>query len=146
MPNVLIRDLPPAVHARLVRRADAAGQSLQQYLVTELTRLASRPAMDEVLARIEGRSGGTVGLRAAVDALRRERPRRMIVVDASVLANAVADDTEVGRRCRRLLAAAQDVAAPDVMDVEVVSVLRRMWLGRGGDGTVGGQPRWPLMA
>jgi len=74
MPNVLIRDLPPAVHARLTGRARAAGQSLQQYLVTELTRLSAQPEMREVLARIERRSGGTVGLGGAVDALHGDRP------------------------------------------------------------------------
>lgn len=74
MPSVLIRDLPPAVHARLVQRARSAGQSLQQYLVGELTRLSREPAMDEVLARIEGRSGGRVGLTQAVEALERDRP------------------------------------------------------------------------
>jgi len=39
MPNVLIRDLPADVHANLQRRAEAAGQSLQQYLTKELSRM-----------------------------------------------------------------------------------------------------------
>ncbi|MEY2523470.1 MAG: antitoxin FitA, partial [Ilumatobacteraceae bacterium] len=43
MPNVLVRDLPDDVHASLQRRAEETGQSLQQYLATELTRLASTP-------------------------------------------------------------------------------------------------------
>lgn len=66
MPNVLVRDLPDEVHASLQRRAEAAGQSLQQYLATELTRLASTPTMDDVLARISRRRGGRVGLERAV--------------------------------------------------------------------------------
>jgi hypothetical protein len=53
VPNVLIRDLPPEVHAVLVRRAEAAGQSLQQYLVAELTRMASSPTMGELIERVE---------------------------------------------------------------------------------------------
>lgn len=53
VPNVLIRDLPPEVHAILVRRAEAAGQSLQQYLVAELTRMANTPTMGEFMARVE---------------------------------------------------------------------------------------------
>lgn len=76
MPNVLVRDLPDDVHASLQRRAESAGQSLQQYLVTELTRLASRPTMDDVLARISRRNGGRVGLERAVadlDEGRRDR-------------------------------------------------------------------------
>ena len=55
MPNVLIRDLPPEVHAVLVRRAEAAGQSLQQYLVAELTRLANCPTMSELIEQINSR-------------------------------------------------------------------------------------------
>ncbi len=55
MPNVLIRDLPPEVHATLQRRAKAAGQSLQQYLARELTRMAKRLTNEELFARIEMR-------------------------------------------------------------------------------------------
>lgn len=52
----------------------------------------------------------------------------MIVVDASVLANAVADDEDAGRRARDLLRAHRDLAAPDLVDVETAAVLRRRWL------------------
>ncbi|MGI8592887.1 MAG: type II toxin-antitoxin system VapC family toxin [Solirubrobacteraceae bacterium] len=52
----------------------------------------------------------------------------MIVVDASVLANAVADDEEAGRQARELLRAHRDLAAPDLVDVETTAVLRRRWL------------------
>ena len=76
MPNVLVRDLPDDVHAGLQHRAAAAGQSLQQYLATELTRLANTPSMQDVLIRIGRRRGGKVGLPTAVsdlDELRLER-------------------------------------------------------------------------
>ncbi|MDO8389192.1 MAG: hypothetical protein Q7V57_01785 [Actinomycetota bacterium] len=76
MPNVLVRDLPDDVHASLQRRAASAGQSLQQYLATELTRLASMPTMDDVLARISRRNGGRVGLERAVADLDEERGDR----------------------------------------------------------------------
>ncbi|MCD9623940.1 FitA-like ribbon-helix-helix domain-containing protein [Rhabdothermincola salaria] len=76
MPNVLIRDLPDDVHARLQRRAEAEGQSLQQFLTRELTRVASTPSLGDVLARIDERSGGRVGLDSAVDDLAEERGRR----------------------------------------------------------------------
>lgn len=76
MPNVLVRDLPDEVHTSLQRRAEAAGQSLQQYLATELTRLASMPTMEEVLARIPRRRGGRVGLDQAVADLDEERGPR----------------------------------------------------------------------
>ena len=52
----------------------------------------------------------------------------MIVVDASVLANVVGDDDAAGQLARARFAAASDVSAPDLVDVETVSVLRRRWL------------------
>lgn len=52
----------------------------------------------------------------------------MIVVDASVLANVVGDDEAPGRLARVRLAAASGASAPDLVDVETVSVLRRRWL------------------
>lgn len=76
MPNVLVRDLPEDVHESLQRRAQTAGQSLQQYLATELTRLASAPTMNEVLARISRRKGGRVGFDTAVSDLDVERGKR----------------------------------------------------------------------
>ncbi len=54
----------------------------------------------------------------------------VIVVDASVLANALADDGESGERARRELRAAGEVAAPDLVDVETVAVLRKRRLRR----------------
>ncbi len=76
MPNVLVRDLPEDVHAELLRRAEQRGQSLQQYLAAELKRLAEKPTLQDVLARIERRHGGEVGLQQAVDDLAEERSRR----------------------------------------------------------------------
>jgi len=74
MPNVLVRDLPAEVHAALSRRAADAGQSLQQYLLGELTKLATRPTLGEVLDRAGSLSGGRVGFAPAVDDLDAERP------------------------------------------------------------------------
>jgi plasmid stability protein len=73
MPNVLVRDVPDGVHARLQARAEQRGQSLQQYLAEELRRLADRPSMDEVLARIATHHGGQVGLAQAVRDLDADR-------------------------------------------------------------------------
>jgi antitoxin FitA len=75
MPNLLVRDVPEDVHAALQRRAERRGQSLQQFLAGELRRLAERPSVDEVLDRIEGRTGGQVGLEQAADDLAEERAR-----------------------------------------------------------------------
>ena len=52
----------------------------------------------------------------------------MIVVDASVLANVVGDDTACGGAARARLALAREVAVPDLADVETVAVLRKRWL------------------
>lgn len=73
MPTIVVRDLPAKVHAELVRRAEAAGRSLQQYLTAELKRLTLAPTVDQVLERISTRRGGRVGLRRAVADLDRER-------------------------------------------------------------------------
>lgn len=49
-------------------------------------------------------------------------------MDASVLANVVGDDGSDGRRARGEIRSAGDLAAPDLVDVETVAVLRRRWL------------------
>ncbi|HWH11738.1 MAG TPA: hypothetical protein VG165_11470 [Solirubrobacteraceae bacterium] len=75
MANLLVRDLPDDVHAALQQRAKREGRSLQQYVARELTRIAHRLSVGEVLDRIERRAGGTVGLAEAVDDLAEERSR-----------------------------------------------------------------------
>lgn len=52
----------------------------------------------------------------------------MIVVDASVLSNALADHQLDGRVARKRLTGGGDLVAPDLVDAETVSVLRRRWL------------------
>jgi len=69
MPNLLVRDIPEDVHARLQRRAERSGQSLQQFLSGELRRISERPSIDEVLDRIDRRRGGKVGLAQAAEDL-----------------------------------------------------------------------------
>jgi plasmid stability protein len=76
MTNVLVRNIPDDVHATLQRRAERRGQSLQQYLASELTRLAERPSAEELFARVSRRRGGRVGLQQATDDLHRDRARR----------------------------------------------------------------------
>ena len=74
MPSVLVRDIPDDVHAALQRRAERSGQSLQQYLVGELKRLAAKPTLEELVSNIERHRGGRVGLGQAVEDIARERP------------------------------------------------------------------------
>jgi predicted nucleic acid-binding protein len=54
----------------------------------------------------------------------------VIVVDASVVATALADDGAAGWHARARLLQADQLAAPDLVDVETVSVLRRRWLAQ----------------
>lgn len=51
----------------------------------------------------------------------------MMVVDASVLVNAIGDDEQAGAIARSALSGV-DLSVPDLVDVEVMSVLRRRWL------------------
>lgn len=52
----------------------------------------------------------------------------MIVADASIVANAIGDDGVDGDVARAALLQETDVASPDLVDVETVSVLRRRWM------------------
>lgn len=59
MPRAIqVRDVPDDVHAALRVRAAAAGMSLSDYLRDELTSLARRPTVADVLARASARQGG----------------------------------------------------------------------------------------
>jgi len=76
MPKIIqIKDVPDDVHATLVQRAAAAGQSLQQYLLAHLTSEASQPSLEEVLNRAGGRAGGAVSAAFAVEVVRADRER-----------------------------------------------------------------------
>lgn len=76
MPSVQIKNVPTDVHAVLRRRAAAAGQSLQEYLLGRLTEEARQESLDEVLERAAGRSGGSLPLSFAARTLRSEREGR----------------------------------------------------------------------
>jgi predicted nucleic acid-binding protein len=53
----------------------------------------------------------------------------LIVLDASVLANAIGDDSTDGQRARKVLLDAGEAVIPDLADLETTSVLRRRWRG-----------------
>ena len=76
MPNVQVRDVPDDVHEALVRRAELAGQSLQQFLAAQLARIAATPSIDEILDRIESRPTGRLSAASAIDVIGDERARR----------------------------------------------------------------------
>jgi len=68
----------------------------------------------------------------------------VIVVDASVLVNALADDTADGDLARARLGRAGSLHAPELVDLEVLSVLRRAALGGVLDGRRAGLARTDL--
>jgi plasmid stability protein len=76
MPSVQIKDVPEETHRVLRRRAADAHQSLQEYLRSRLIEEASRPTVDEVLARAGRRSTAEVGFDEAVALVRADRDRR----------------------------------------------------------------------
>lgn len=53
--QITIRDVPDAVRDELAARASLQGKSMQEYLRAELERLAARPPVEQVLARIRER-------------------------------------------------------------------------------------------
>lgn len=61
VPHIQIRNVPPDVHARLKRRAAEDGLSLSEYLLQELTRLASLPTLEEMTERLRRRSRVPLG-------------------------------------------------------------------------------------
>jgi plasmid stability protein len=73
MATIQVKHVPDDVHAELRRRADAAGQSLQEYLLKRLSDEARRPTLDDVLERAGGHTGGWISFEFAVGALGTER-------------------------------------------------------------------------
>ena len=69
---VQIRNVPDALHRKLKARALDSGQTLSDYLLTELERLAARPTREEMLVRPHGRKRVTLKTPAA-EIIRHER-------------------------------------------------------------------------
>jgi len=51
-PNILMRNVPMEVHQVLVERASSAGQSLQEYLLSLMGEITSRPTAAEIMAEV----------------------------------------------------------------------------------------------
>ena len=69
---VQIRNVPDTLHRKLKVRAADSGQTLSDYLLAELERLAARPTRVEMLTRIHGRKRVMLKTPAAV-VIREER-------------------------------------------------------------------------
>ncbi len=76
MPKMIqIRNVPDELHRKLRMRAVMAGQSLSEYLLGEVRRIAEQPTMDEVYERLQRMAPVTVKEPPAA-LIRRERDRR----------------------------------------------------------------------
>ncbi|HVA43959.1 MAG TPA: hypothetical protein VNF50_10795 [Acidimicrobiales bacterium] len=73
MSSIQVKDVPEDVHTTLRRRAAAAGQSLQEYLLARLIEDTATPTLEEVLDRAGRRAGGRAGLEEAAQVIRSER-------------------------------------------------------------------------
>ncbi len=71
---VQVRDVPDQVHAELRRRAAAAGMSLSDFARIELTRLAQRPSVTELLNRAAARVSDPMTFAEGRQAVTGERP------------------------------------------------------------------------
>lgn len=69
---IQIRNVPDSLHRKLKLRAAVAGQSLSDYLLHEIERVAALPTREEMLERIHKRSRVTLTVPAA-EVIRRER-------------------------------------------------------------------------
>ena len=72
---VQIRNVPTELHRRLKARAALAGMTLSDYLLHEIRRMAERPSVEELRARLQGRSAATPAM-SPVRAVRAERDSR----------------------------------------------------------------------
>ncbi|MBI3201937.1 MAG: hypothetical protein HYZ29_10370 [Myxococcales bacterium] len=73
--NIQVRDVPSDVHKRLKVRAAEAGMTLSEFLLRELTEVARRPTIEQLVERIRGRGPTQVRLDSA-RAVRAEREAR----------------------------------------------------------------------
>ena len=69
---IQIRNVPDGLHRKLKARAAVAGQSLSDYLLSEIDRIAALPTREEMLARIHSRSRVVLTTPSA-DVIRGER-------------------------------------------------------------------------
>jgi plasmid stability protein len=79
---IQIRHVPEDVHARLKARAAAAGMSLSDYLLREITALALRPTWQEIFDEIDREGpilkGEPVDTVELIRELREERDRELM--------------------------------------------------------------------
>jgi plasmid stability protein len=72
---IQIRNVPNELRRRLKARAALAGMTLSDYLLHEIRRVAERPSLEELRARLERRTAATPSVPPA-RAVRAERDSR----------------------------------------------------------------------
>jgi len=72
---IQIRNVPDGLHRHLKARAAMAGMSLSDYLLREIRRVAERPTVDELRARLAAQPRTHLSISPA-DAIRAERDTR----------------------------------------------------------------------
>ena len=84
MTVITIRNVPDELNERLKLRARERGQSLQQFLLRELTEVADRSPLEERLREVLSRrpevSVASEDIRVALDEARQERDSRLAAV------------------------------------------------------------------
>lgn len=73
MKAIQVRNVPDDVHSALQRRADTAGQSMQEYLLELLRQHTARPTIAEWLEEAGSDSGGSGTFEQIVRGQRAER-------------------------------------------------------------------------
>jgi plasmid stability protein len=56
---ITIRNVPDEIRDELAARAAKTGRSLQEYLLRQLTEIASRPSVDDIITRARARTQAT---------------------------------------------------------------------------------------
>jgi plasmid stability protein len=72
---IQLRHVPESLHRQLKARATAAGLSLSDYLVSEVRKIAERPTLDEIKARLAAMGPGRLKT-SPTAIIREERDRR----------------------------------------------------------------------
>jgi plasmid stability protein len=72
---IQIRNVPEEIHRALKVKAAKAGMTLSDFLLREVTHVAARPSVEEVLERIRGRGRRAARIDSAA-AVRSERDGR----------------------------------------------------------------------
>lgn len=65
--NMSIRNVPDEVRDVLAARAAAAGQSLQEYMRAQVTKLAAEPTPEEFWTRVQDRVHRSGGVRLSAE-------------------------------------------------------------------------------